>query len=103
MASFLRPSSVSCPYFLLKSKLFVINSNFHCYSGNVFVISAIILERALRTVGNYLVLSLAVTDLLVACLVMPIGALYEVTQEWNLGTRLCEMWTFVDVLCCTAR
>ena len=53
--------------------------------------------------GNYLVLSLAVTDLLVACLVMPIGALYEVTQEWNLGTRLCEMWTFVDVLCCTAR
>ncbi|KAH9397017.1 G-protein coupled receptor [Tyrophagus putrescentiae] len=70
--------------------------------GNVFVISAIILERALRTVGNYLVLSLAVTDLLVACLVMPIGALYEVTQEWNLGTRLCEMWTFVDVLCCTA-
>lgn len=56
--------------------------NFHlggtCHAGNLFVISAILLERSLRIVGNYLVLSLAVTDLLVACLVMPIGALYEV-------------------------
>ena len=53
--------------------------------------------------GNYLVLSLAVTDLLVALLVMPIGAVYQVTQEWRLGTSLCEIWTFIDVLCCTAR
>src|SRR5690606_5950603 len=89
------------------------------------VISAIIMERTLRTVGNYLVLSLAVTDLLVACLVMPIGAIYEVTQEWRMGSSLCEIWTFIgwlgphhqlvqptnrttiflssiDVLCCTA-
>ena len=71
--------------------------------GNVFVITAIIIERTLRTVGNYLVLSLAVTDLMVACLVMPIGAVYEVTQEWNMGVKLCEIWNFIDVLCCTAR
>ena len=70
--------------------------------GNVFVIAAILLERNLRTVGNYLVLSLAVADLMVACLVMPLGAVSEVVQEWALGRVLCELWTLADVLCCTA-
>ncbi|XP_054724506.1 5-hydroxytryptamine receptor 2B-like [Uloborus diversus] len=70
--------------------------------GNVFVIAAILLERNLQTVGNYLVLSLAVADLMVALLVMPMGALYEVNQEWVLGPELCEIWTSGDVLCCTA-
>lgn len=50
---------------------------FH-FVGNVFVIAAIILERNLQNVANYLVASLAVADLLVACLVMPLGAVYEV-------------------------
>lgn len=47
--------------------------------GNVFVIAAIILERNLQNVANYLVASLAVADLFVACLVMPLGAVYEVS------------------------
>lgn len=36
------------------------------------------LERNLQNVANYLVASLAVADLFVACLVMPLGAVYEV-------------------------
>lgn len=48
-------------------------------TGNVFVIAAIILERNLQNVANYLVVSLAVADLFVACLVMPLGAVYEVS------------------------
>lgn len=51
-------------------------------SGNVFVIAAIILERNLQNVANYLVASLAVADLLVACLVMPLGAVYEVHMHF---------------------
>lgn len=51
---------------------------FSLITGNVFVIAAIILERNLQNVANYLVASLAVADLLVACLVMPLGAVYEV-------------------------
>ncbi|XP_013771885.1 5-hydroxytryptamine receptor-like [Limulus polyphemus] len=70
--------------------------------GNVFVIAAIFMDRNLQCVGNYLVLSLAVADLMVACLVMPLGAVYEVTQEWILGAALCDVWTAFDVLCCTA-
>lgn len=36
--------------------------------GNVFVIAAILIERNLRSIGNYLVFSLAIADLMVACL-----------------------------------
>lgn len=70
--------------------------------GNVFVIAAILMERNLQSVANYLILSLAFADLLVACLVMPLGAVYEVSKQWTLGTELCDMWTCSDVLCCTA-
>lgn len=48
-------------------------------AGNVFVIAAILLERHLQSVANYLIVSLAVADLMVACLVMPLGAVYEVS------------------------
>jgi 7 transmembrane receptor (rhodopsin family) len=37
-------------------------------SGNVFVIIAVLIEKHLQNSGNYLVASLAVADLLVACL-----------------------------------
>ncbi|XP_013775446.1 5-hydroxytryptamine receptor 2A-like [Limulus polyphemus] len=70
--------------------------------GNIFVIAAILTDRVLRTVGNYLILSLAVADLMVACLVMPMSAVYEIMQEWQMGSILCDIWTSCDVLCCTA-
>ena len=66
------------------------------------MIAAILLDRHLQSVANYLILSLALTDLLVACLVMPLGAVYEVSREWALGPELCNMWTASDVLCCSA-
>uniref|UniRef100_A0A8D8S7B9 5-hydroxytryptamine receptor n=1 Tax=Cacopsylla melanoneura TaxID=428564 RepID=A0A8D8S7B9_9HEMI len=70
--------------------------------GNVFVIAAILLEKNLQSVANYLIVSLAVADLMVACLVMPLGAVYEISRGWILGPELCDMWTSSDVLCCTA-
>lgn len=69
--------------------------------GNLFVIAAILIERNLRTVGNYLVLSLAIADLLVACLVMPLAGIYQILQRWTLGVLLCDIWTSADVFCCT--
>lgn len=46
--------------------------------GNLFVIAAIILEKNLHSVANYLILSLAVADLMVASIVMPISVVGEV-------------------------
>ncbi|XP_048755778.2 5-hydroxytryptamine receptor-like [Ostrea edulis] len=70
--------------------------------GNVFVISAIILEKSLQGVSNYLILSLAVTDLMVAVLVMPLSLIDEISLHWYLGPSVCDMWISFDVLCCTA-
>ncbi|GFR87408.1 5-hydroxytryptamine receptor [Elysia marginata] len=70
--------------------------------GNIFVITAIIVEKSLQGVSNYLVLSLAMTDLLVAVLVMPLSLINEISTNWFLGNVLCDMWISMDVLCCTA-
>ena len=70
--------------------------------GNVFVIAAIVLERNLRNVANYLVASLAVADLMVAALVMPLAAVNEVSARWFLGSEACDAFVLFDVICCTA-
>lgn len=71
--------------------------------GNVFVIMAILIDKNLQTTANQLVLSLAVADLMVACLVMPLGAYNDLYQGWYLGKEVCEFWTSADVLCCTGK
>ncbi|RWS02864.1 5-hydroxytryptamine receptor 2A-like protein [Dinothrombium tinctorium] len=70
--------------------------------GNLFVMIAIWNDRYLRIPQNYLIFSLAFADLMVSCTVMPMGALYVFKGEWTLGTVLCDVWTSLDVLCCTA-
>lgn len=70
--------------------------------GNACVIAAIALERSLQTINNYLIGSLAVADLLVSVLVLPMAALYQVLQRWTLGQAACDLFIALDVLCCTS-
>lgn len=49
--------------------------------GNVLVCMAVVRERSLQTTTNYLVVSLAVADLLVASLVMPWAVYLEVSTR----------------------
>lgn len=70
--------------------------------GNIFVIAAVVLERNLHSVANYLIASLAVADLMVAALVMPLAAVNEVSTRWFLGREACDAFISFDVLCCTA-
>lgn len=44
-------------------------------AGNILVCLAICWERRLQNVTNYFLMSLAITDLMVAILVMPLGIL----------------------------
>lgn len=53
-------------------------------AGNVLVCLAIYLERRLQNVTNYFLMSLAITDLLVAILVMPVGILTLVRGELKI-------------------
>lgn len=70
--------------------------------GNILVCIAVCLVRKLRRPCNYLLVSLAVSDLCVAVLVMPTALMYEVLNEWRFGTFFCDVWVSFDVLSCTA-
>lgn len=70
--------------------------------GNILVCVAVCLVRKLRRPCNYLLVSLAVSDLCVALLVMPTALMYEVVDEWRFGRFFCDVWVSFDVLSCTA-
>ncbi|MBZ3875190.1 D(3) dopamine receptor [Sciurus carolinensis] len=71
--------------------------------GNGLVCVAVLKERALKTTTNYLVVSLAVADLLVATLVMPWVVYLEVTGGvWHFSRICCDVFVTLDVMMCTA-
>ncbi|XP_055699662.1 5-hydroxytryptamine receptor 1 [Phlebotomus papatasi] len=70
--------------------------------GNILVCIAVVKVRKLRRPCNYLLVSLAVSDLCVALLVMPTALIYEVVEDWPFGTFFCDMWVSFDVLSCAA-
>lgn len=70
--------------------------------GNLMVIMAIVIERDLQRTQYYLILSLAVADLLVGVAVSPFAAIYDLHKQWHLGVYMCDFWTCMDVLACTS-
>ncbi|XP_017587278.1 PREDICTED: D(1) dopamine receptor [Corvus brachyrhynchos] len=70
--------------------------------GNALVCVAVLRFRHLRSkVTNLFVVSLAVSDLLVAVLVMPWRAATDVLGFWPFGA-FCDIWVAFDITCCTA-
>lgn len=70
--------------------------------GNILVCVAVCLVRKLRRPCNYLLVSLAVSDICVAVLVMPMAMLLEIFGTWPFGKMACNLWVSFDVLSCTA-
>ncbi|XP_063999345.1 D(3) dopamine receptor [Pogoniulus pusillus] len=71
--------------------------------GNVLVCIAVLRERTLQTTTNYLVVSLAVADLLLATFVMPWVVYLEVTGGvWTFSRIYCDIFVTMDVMMCTA-
>lgn len=70
--------------------------------GNILVCAAVLRFRHLRAkVTNIFIVSLAVSDLLVAVLVMPWKAVTEVAGFWPFGA-FCDVWVAFDIMCSTA-
>ncbi|XP_056228731.1 D(1) dopamine receptor-like [Seriola aureovittata] len=70
--------------------------------GNFTVCAAVYRYRHLRAkVTNIFIVSLALSDLLVAVLVMPWKAVAEVAGFWPFG-GFCKTWLACDIMCSTA-
>ncbi|XP_063169174.1 histamine H3 receptor-like [Candoia aspera] len=70
--------------------------------GNALVILAFVVDKSLRTQGNFFFLNLAMADFLVGGFCIPLYIPYILTNEWRFGKGLCKLWLVVDYLVCTA-
>uniref|UniRef100_A0A8C5MA74 Adrenoceptor alpha 1B n=1 Tax=Leptobrachium leishanense TaxID=445787 RepID=A0A8C5MA74_9ANUR len=70
--------------------------------GNIMVILSVVTNRQLRIPTNYLIVNLAIADLLLSTTVLPFSATFEIANYWVFGRIFCDMWAAMDVLCCTA-
>lgn len=72
--------------------------------GNILVILAFFTDKQIRQGGmsNYLIINLAISDLLLGIAVLPFSASYSTFGFWYFGKYLCEFWLVIDVLCSTA-
>ncbi|NXX78441.1 5HT2A protein, partial [Urocolius indicus] len=72
-------------------------------AGNILVIMAVSLEKKLQNATNYFLMSLAIADMLLGFLVMPVSMLTILYgYAWPLPTKLCAVWIYLDVLFSTA-
>ncbi|CAJ0575850.1 unnamed protein product, partial [Mesorhabditis spiculigera] len=71
--------------------------------GNAFVCVAIATDRRLHNVTNYFLFSLALADLLVCCIVMPLSIVVEVRHGvWTWNFSMCLLYVYADVFLCSA-
>ncbi|CAF1176773.1 unnamed protein product [Didymodactylos carnosus] len=70
--------------------------------GNVIVVIAICRVQRLRHPTNFILMSLAIADLLVTTTVMIPGLVYDIKAKWVFGTVFCKIWVSNDITFCTA-
>ncbi|XP_072037798.1 probable G-protein coupled receptor No18 [Amphiura filiformis] len=71
--------------------------------GNLLVVISVFKFKQLRIVPNFFIVSLAVADLLVCMVVMPLALYQDINNgNWGLPPWLCDVWVSLDVLMSTA-
>lgn len=71
--------------------------------GNFLVVASFYTFRDLRTKCNFFIISLAISDILVALIAMPFWLTIQLTEnKWIYSQQLKLFWDSMDILCGTA-
>ncbi|XP_071401393.1 muscarinic acetylcholine receptor M3-like [Centroberyx affinis] len=71
-------------------------------TGNILVLVSFKINKALKTVNNYYLLSLAFADLTIGTLSMNLYTTYIIMDQWALGPVVCDLWLAIDYVASNA-
>ncbi|XP_065221422.1 muscarinic acetylcholine receptor DM1 isoform X2 [Planococcus citri] len=71
-------------------------------AGNIMVMVSFKIDKQLQTISNYFLFSLAVADVTVGLISMPLFTVYTIMGYWPLGAHLCDAWLALDYLASNA-
>ncbi|XP_007535426.1 LOW QUALITY PROTEIN: trace amine-associated receptor 4-like [Erinaceus europaeus] len=69
--------------------------------GNMVVIVSISHFKQLHSPTNFLILSMATTDFLLSCVVMPFSMVRSIESCWYFGDLFCKVHSCCDIMLCT--
>ncbi|XP_076141321.1 muscarinic acetylcholine receptor M3 [Alosa pseudoharengus] len=70
--------------------------------GNILVLVSFKVNRQLKTVNNYFLLSLAFADLIIGVISMNLYTTYIVMGHWVMGNWACDLWLAIDYVASNA-
>lgn len=65
--------------------------------GNALVCAAVYRNHSMRTVTNYFIVNLALADFLVILFCLAPTVIWDVTETWFMGERLCKIISYIQV------
>ncbi|XP_014484606.1 PREDICTED: muscarinic acetylcholine receptor DM1 isoform X2 [Dinoponera quadriceps] len=82
--------------------VFAVILSFITVVGNIMVMVSIRIDKQLQTISNNFLFSLAVADLSIGLISMPLFTMYTVLGYWPLGSHVCDLWLALDYLASNA-